>query len=250
MAKILVTNDDGVHSPGLEVLRKHLKKLGDVIVVVPEREMSTASHSLTLRSPLRVSRIKKGIFITSGTPSDCINIGTLGILKEKPVLVVSGINRGPNLGDDITYSGTVAASIESTLRGIPSFAISVASFKNCRFNLAAKFAFILARYILKNGLPSHTFLNVNVPNVSIRSIQGVEITHQGKRIYKENLVKRTDPRGRTYYWLGGDEPTGEIEEGTDFAAVARKKISITPVQLDLTDYKMIDKLRNWHIKFP
>ena len=250
MPKILVTNDDGIHSAGLEVLRKCLKKLGEVTVVVPKREMSTASHSLTLHHPLRISQIKSGVFITSGTPSDCINIGILGILKRKPDLVVSGINRGPNLGDDITYSGTVAASIESTLRGIPSFAVSVASFNNCRFNVAAKFAFILARYILKNRLPPRIFLNVNVPNVSMKKIRGVEITRQSKRVYKEKLVKRTDPRGHTYYWLGGDEPSAEIEEGTDFAAIVKNKISITPAQLDLTDYKMIDKLRNWHIKFP
>ena len=250
MAKILITNDDGIHSPSLEVLRKNLEKLGDVIIVVPEREMSAASHSLTLRRPLRVSQIKKGIFITDGTPSDCINIGMLGILKGKPDLVVSGINMGPNLGDDITYSGTVAASIEATLRSVPSFAISAASCKNCKFNVAAKFAFVLAQYILKNGLPSRTFLNVNVPNVSIKRIKGIEITRQGKRIYKEKLVKRTDPKGREYYWLGGEEPSSEIEERTDFAAIARNKISITPVHLDLTNYKMIDKLRNWHIKFP
>lgn len=250
MPKILITNDDGIHSPGLEILRKHLKKLGDVIAVAPEREMSTASHALTLHHPLRISQIKKKVFITNGTPSDCINIAILGILKEKPDLVVSGINRGPNLGDDVTYSGTVAASMEATLRGIPSFAISVASFKNCRFNVAAKFAFILARYILKNGLPAHTFLNVNVPNVNLKNIRGVGITRQGKRIYKEELIKRTDPRGHTYYWLGGIEPSSEIEAGTDFAAIARNKISVTPSQLDLTDYKMIGKLRKWHIKFP
>lgn len=250
MPKILITNDDGIHSPGLEALRNHLKKLGDVTVVVPERDMSTASHSLTLHHPLRIFQIKKEVFITNGTPSDCINIGILGILKEKPDIVVSGINRGPNLGDDMTYSGTVAASIEATLRGILSFAISVASFKNCRFDSAAKFAFILAQYVLKNRLPDHTFLNVNVPNVSVRSIRGVEITRQGKRIYKEKIVKRIDPRGHTYYWLGGDEPSAEIEKGTDFAAIAKNKISVTPVHLDLTCYKMIDKLRRWHIKFP
>jgi 5'-nucleotidase len=249
MLKILITNDDGVHSPGLEILRKHLKKLGDVTVVVPERDMSTVSHSLTLHHPLRVSRVKKGVFITNGTPSDCVNIGILEILRGKPDIVVSGINKGPNLGDDITYSGTVAASIEATLRGILSFAISVASFKNCKFDPASKFAFILAQYVLKNGLPDHTLLNVNVPNVSTRSIRGVEITRQGKSIYKERLVRRVDPRGNTYYWLGGDEPSSEVEKGTDFAAIAKNKISVTPVCLDLTDYKMIDKLQGWRIKY-
>lgn len=248
--KILITNDDGIYSPSLEILRKYLRKLGDVIVIVPDRERSTVSHALTLHNPLRVSKVKRGVFITNGTPSDCINIGILEILKRKPDLVVSGINSGPNLGDDITYSGTVAASIESAIRGIPSFAISVASFKNCKFNTAAKFAFVLAKYLFKNRLPYKTFLNVNVPNVDIKNINGVEITRQGNRIYKEKLIKRTDPRGRTYYWIGGDEPSAKLEEGTDFTAIAQNKISVTPVQLDLTDYKLIDKLRKWRIKLP
>jgi len=249
MVKILLTNDDGIHSPCLQGLERSLARIGDVTVIVPEKEMSTVSHSLTLNHPLRVHKIRKNTYITNGTPSDCINIAIMEIFKKKPDLVVSGINMGPNLGDDVTYSGTVAASIEATLRGMTSFAISLAAFKNCKFDAAIEFAYVIAKEILKKGLPKRVFLNVNVPNVSQEEIKGVEITHQSKRVYKEELIKRIDPRGNAYFWLGGEEPSANYEKGSDYTAVADKKISITPVQLDLTDHKMIKKLEKWNIKF-
>jgi len=248
MKKILLTNDDGVHSPCLEDLRKSLSRLGEVTVVVPEKEMSTVSHSLTLNHPLRVQKIRKNVYITNGTPSDCINIAVLEIFKTKPDIVVSGINMGPNIGDDVTYSGTVAASIEATLRGMTSFAISLAAFKDYKFDAALEFSYIMASEILKRGLPKRMFLNVNVPNIPLKEIKGVEITHQAKRVYKETLVKRIDPRGNAYFWLGGDAPSADFEKGSDYSAVLKNKISIMPVQLDLTDYKMINKLKSWDIR--
>jgi len=250
MKKILVTNDDGVHAPGLEALIQGLSGLGEIIAVVPNQERSSASHSLTLHHPLRVTRVRKDIYVTTGTPSDCVIIGMMEILKEKVDLVVSGINNGPNLGDDVTYSGTVAAGIEATLRGVLSFAVSVASFRACRYDAAAGFAGRLAGYVLKKGLPEGTFLNVNVPNIRPAAIKGVQITRMGKRIYRDEMVRRRDPRGGTYYWIGGKEPSAEKGSGTDCAAVARGWISVTPLQLDLTDYKSIKGLRNWRIKYP
>lgn len=251
MIRILVTNDDGVYSPGLVALVGELKKLGKVTAVVPHQERSSVSHSLTLHAPLRINRFSDNIFITTGTPSDCVLIGLFDVLKKyKPDIVVSGINIGPNLGDDITYSGTVAASIEATMRGVASFAVSVASFSKCRYDVAAKFSYKLSKYILENGLPGNTFLNVNVPNVPPSKIRGVKITRLGKRIYKDTLVKRHDPRGGVYYWIGGAEPASDIRDGTDTASILKKYISVTPVHLDLTNYKLIEELHSWNIRFP
>jgi len=248
--RILLTNDDGIHSPGLEVLKKELSELGRVTVIVPANDRSTVSHSITLRHPLRITRIKEDVFTTTGTPSDCVIIAIFDIFRRKPDLVVSGINKGPNLGDDITYSGTVAASIEATLRGVASFAISVASFKNCRYDVAGRFGRKLAEYIFEKGLPQDTFLNVNIPNVPLQKIKGVRITHLGRRIYRDKLIRRKDPHGEIYYWLGGEKPTDELEPGTDCSAVRCKYISVTPVHLDLTNYRALDILRKWRIKFP
>lgn len=251
MTRILVTNDDGVYSPGLEVLMKELAKIGEVTSVVPHQERSSVSHSLTLHSPLRINKVRKNIFTSTGTPSDCVLIGLFDIMKKnKPDIVVSGINMGPNLGDDVTYSGTVAASIEAILRGFPSFAVSVASFSRCRFDVAAKFSRRLAEYVLERKLPSNTFLNVNVPSVAAGKIRGVEITRLGRRIYKDTLVRRKDPRGGVYYWIGGKEPASDMKEGTDSAAVMKNKISVTPVHLDLTNYGLMSELENWNIEFP
>ena len=251
MIRILVTNDDGVYSPGLETLMGELKKLGKVTAVVPHQERSSVGHSITLHSPLRINRFKDNVFITTGTPSDCILIGLFDVFKEhRPDIIVSGINIGPNLGDDITYSGTVAASIEATMRGVPSFAVSVASFSQCRYDVAAKFSHKLSKYILENGLPENTFLNVNVPNVPPSKVRGVKITKLGKRIYKDKLIKRRDPRGGVYYWIGGGEPASDRRDGTDTSAILKNSISVTPVHLDLTNYRSIEELRNWNIQFP
>lgn len=241
---ILVTNDDGIHSPGILTLAEHLGCLGDVVVVAPDRERSAVGHSLTLHSPLRAESIRPGYFAVDGTPTDCVHLGIYGLLGRKPDLVVSGINRGSNLGDDLTYSGTVSAAMEATLMGVPSFAVSLDgdSFHKDDFSIAGEFALDMARMVLRQGLPPDTFLNVNVP---AGVPEGVCLTRQGKRVYEESLVEKTDPRGRKYYWVGGGELGFKDIPGTDFHAVHRGSISVTPLHLDLTNYRSFDDLDRW-----
>jgi 5'-nucleotidase len=198
---------------------------------------------MTLHRPLLIEQIKDSVFSVNGTPTDCINIAVKGLLKEPPKLVVSGINKGPNLGDDITYSGTVAGAMEGILLGIPSIAISVVARESFRFAEAAEVAAGIARQVLQEGLPAGTLLNINVPNLPIGDIQGTRITRLGKRIYHQMTVERVDPRGKKYYWIGGGEPDWEREEGTDFDAVDRSFVSITPLHLDLTDHASFERIR-------
>ncbi|HXX65221.1 MAG TPA: 5'/3'-nucleotidase SurE [Bacteroidota bacterium] len=240
---ILVTNDDGVYSPGIQVLAKRLRELDAVVIVAPDRERSAAAHSMTLHRPLFIEEIRESMFSVNGTPTDCVNIAVKGLLKETPRLVVSGINRGPNLGDDVTYSGTVAGAIEGLLLGIPSFAISIVAREDFRFAEAAEVALRTAGRVLEQGLPDGTLLNINVPNQPMDALQGTRITRLGKRIYHQMTVERVDPRGKKYYWIGGGEPDWEREEGTDLDAVDRNFVSITPLHLDLTDYDSFDRLR-------
>jgi 5'-nucleotidase len=240
---ILITNDDGVYSPGIQVLAKRLRELDEVTIVAPDRERSAAGHSMTLHRPLLIEQVREGVYSVNGTPTDCVNIAVKGLLPKTPQLVVSGINKGPNLGDDVTYSGTVAGAIEARLLGVPSFAISVAARENFRFAEAAEVAVRVAQMILEQGEAEGTLLNVNVPNLPLPEIQGTAITRLGKRIYHQMTVERVDPRGKKYYWIGGGEPDWEHEEGTDFDAIDRKMVSITPLHLDLTDYASFDKLR-------
>src|SRR5574337_383805 len=223
---ILVTNDDGVYSPGIQTLAKRLRELDTVVIVAPDRERSAAGHSMTLHRPLLIEEVREGMYSVNGTPTDCVNIAVKGLLKETPRLVVSGINKGPNLGDDVTYSGTVAAAIEGILLGIPSIAVSVAARENFRFAEAAEVAFSTAVRALEQGLEPGTLLNINVPNLSIAEIKGTRITRLGKRVYHQMTVERVDPRGKKYYWIGGGEPDWEREEGTDLDAVDRGMVSI------------------------
>ncbi len=245
---ILLSNDDGVHSEGLQALEERLKGLGKVVVVAPDRERSAAGHSLTLNRPLRAVQLGANRYVVDGTPTDCITLAVMRILKGKPDLVVSGINLGPNLGDDVTYSGTVSAAFEATLLGVPAFAVSVVAKEDFIFDGAADFSLYLAELIFKKGLPPDTLLNVNVPNLPLSEIAGVEITRQGKRIYSEVIVEKVDPRGRTYYWIGGEEPTWERLGGTDYEAVMENKISITLLHLDLTNYSAMQELRSWDFR--
>ncbi len=221
--------------------------MGEVFIVAPDRERSAASHSLTLHKPLRVEKIGPNAYAINGTPTDCINLAVNGILKKRPDLVVSGINKGGNLGDDVTYSGTVSAAMEGTLLGIPSFAISLVSIsrENFDFKNAARFAARLARFILKNRLPKDTLLNINVPDVD--EIKGYRITKQGKRLYGDAVVEKVDPRGKKYYWIGGDILKWEGGEDTDFKAITSNFISITPVHLDMTNYASFKELHKWKI---
>lgn len=246
--EILLTNDDGIRSEGLHILKKSLSKLGRVIIIAPDRERSACGHSLTLTHPIRVEEVDDDTFVTDGTPSDCINIGILGILYKKPDLVVCGINPSPNLGDDITYSGTVSGAMEGTLLNIPSFSISIASYSNIKFDFAAEFAYKISKFILEKGLPPHTFLNINIPNLPKEKINGVAITCLGRRTYEEELVKRIDPRGKVYYWIGGRCIIDEVgSDGTDIKAIQENKISITPLHLDLTNYAVIPEIKRWEL---
>lgn len=241
-----MTNDDGVLSPGLTVLAGALSELGRVVVVAPDRERSAIGHSLTLHAPLRAERLKENFFSVTGTPTDCVNLGIHGLLDHRPDLVVSGINRGGNLGDDITYSGTVAAAMEATLMDVPAFAVSLEStrFEASDFEAAGRFSAYLAGQVTDNGLPPDTFLNVNVPAGEVR---GVMLTRQGKRKYTEGVAEKIDPRGKKYYWLGGGDLDFQDVEGTDFHAIVNHYISVTPLHLDLTNYRSFDALSSWDL---
>ncbi|MCD6580291.1 MAG: 5'/3'-nucleotidase SurE [Desulfuromusa sp.] len=241
---ILVTNDDGVRSPGLRALAAMLSELGQVVVVAPDRNRSAIGHALTLDHPLRAEEIKPQVFAVDGTPTDCVNLGIHGLLPKRPDLVVSGINRGSNLGDDITYSGTVCAALEATLMGLPAFAISL---DTDRFNdedlaLAATFSKDLAKKIIETGLPEDTFLNVNVPS---GSCVGAQLTRQGKRLYGESVVSKQDPRGRKYYWIGGSEVGFEDISGSDCNALQQGLISITPLQTNMTNERTYAEMERW-----
>ncbi len=245
---ILVTNDDGIYSEGLIVLAKALREVGDVFVVAPQTEKSAIAHSLTLHRPLRVEKIKKNIYAVDGTPADCVHLGVNAILLERPRLIVSGINKGGNLGDDVTYSGTVSAAFEGTLLGIPSFAISLVSRSQFKFHTAARFAVRVAQYIIKKGLPKDTFLNINVPNLEEKEIKSYKITTQGRWTHDgSGVIEKVDPRGKKYYWIGGGQLVFDKGKDTDFEAVSHSYISITPLHLDLTNYASIRELKKWRI---
>lgn len=249
--KILLTNDDGIYAPGLLALKRELEILGDVYAVAPDRPRSATGHSITLHKPLRVSRIELADgstgYATNGTPSDCIVLALAAVLDDDPDLVVSGINPGPNLGEDLSYSGTVSAAMEGAICGFPSFAISLAGEDVFDFHAAAKFAVRLASKIHQNSLPKDMLLNVNVPALPEGEIAGVSITRQAKRRYRGRIETRIDPRGREYYWLGGELLDEEPPEGTDVDAIQHNQISVTPIQLDFTEYRFMDELRTWQI---
>jgi 5'-nucleotidase len=247
MTKILVTNDDGIHSAGIKALAEALEELGDVVVVAPAHEMSAASHSLTLMRPLRIDKIDERHYSVDGTPTDCITLAMSHILKDDlPSLVVSGINKGGNLGDDVTYSGTVAGALEASIYGLPGIAMSLVQRVNFDFGPAAELARELARRVLGDGLPQGTLLNVNVPPGPVR---GVRVTKQGTKIIKPTIIEGTDPRQRKYYWIGEESLTWNEEEGTDYEALRHGLVSITPLRNDLTDYRVLDEIksRDWDV---
>ena len=245
MKHILVTNDDGVHAPGLKILFEQSRALGQTVIIAPEQDNSAASHSLTMTRPLRVRKINQNIYSINGTPTDCVTIGIGKLLPQKPHLVISGINPGPNLGDDVSYSGTVSAAIESTMLGIPAIAISLAAESEpLHYETAAAFVGRLAEMILAKGLPRDTLLNVNVPNIAPEKIAGVAFTRRGRRLYDDAIKETYDPWGRKHYWIGGGTPTFDAGEDTDSAAISVNKISITPMHLDPTNYEALRLLQN------
>src|SRR5438093_628721 len=240
MSVVVLTNDDGVHAPGLAALERALAELGDVYVLAPEREQSACGHALTLHRPLRVQRFSERRHSVNGTPSDCVNLGVLGFLPERPVLVVSGVNHGSNLGDDVTYSGTVAAAMEGTLLGVPSIAVSLVDGGD--LDVAARVARLIAMRVLVGGLPAKTLLNVNVPAQPPR---GIRLTRLGHRVYLGKVVEQADPRGRSHYWIGGGEPKWDALDGTDMCAVHEGYVSLTPLHLDLTNHRALMELNDW-----
>ncbi|MBU0730320.1 MAG: 5'/3'-nucleotidase SurE [Proteobacteria bacterium] len=245
---ILLTNDDGVYAPGLKAICDVMRNIGRIVVVAPERDNSAASHSLTMHRPLRVRKIDEDVYMIDGTPTDCVTIGIGMVLDEKPALVVSGINPGGNLGDDISYSGTVSAAVEGTMLGVPSFAVSLAGEAPFDFSAAAEFSGQLAGKILDKGLFRETLLNVNVPNISKELIKGVRYTRQGRRIYEGAIKETSDPWGRKHYWIGGGTPLWDGREDTDASAVLKQYVSITPIHLDLTNYDALSRLRqDWPV---
>jgi len=251
--RILVTNDDGVFAPGLLALSQEMKKIGQVDILAPDRNWSGGGHVKTIDRPLRVKEVQLAdgteAFASDGAPSDCVALSLLGYLSEKVDLVVSGINPTANLSQDVTYSGTVTAAMESVIWGVPAIAFSLDSNKHhlelVDFREAARLASVIVKKVQSHGLPAGVLLNVNIPDIPKEIIKGFRLTRQGMRVYHDRIDQRIDPRGQPYYWIGGEAPTGIPENGSDIGALSEGYVSITPLQLDLTAYPALHMLRNW-----
>jgi 5'-nucleotidase len=245
MTRILLTNDDGIHSEGLQILEETLREVGDVFVVAPAAEMSGASHSLTLSRPLRIRRIDSRHWSVDGTPTDCVTLALHQILAEDelPDLCVSGINHGGNLGDDATYSGTVAGALEATILGVPGLAISLVARDHFNFADAGRFALMAVRKILSEGLPEGTLLNMNVPQGEIK---GVKVTRQGIKNARPVITEHIDPRGKPYFWIGEQYFRSNSEDGTDYRAIEDGYVSISPLKSDMTDHAALSQIGSWN----
>ncbi|MEJ7619731.1 MAG: 5'/3'-nucleotidase SurE [Aquificaceae bacterium] len=245
MPLFLLTNDDGYFSEGIKALREKLRSLGRVITVAPDRNLSGVGHSLTFTQPLRIRRVDEDFWtVIGGTPADCVHFGYYLFLEgKKPDLVCSGINEGPNLGEDITYSGTVSGAMEGRILGIPSIAFSAFGREDVDFSQMAEVAKKVVLKVLERGMPEDTYLNVNIPNLPEEEIKGFMLTRQGRRAYKEKVLKLSDPSGRPLYWITAEEFGWHLEEGTDYWAVYHGYVSITPLQLDLTNYRAMEYFR-------
>jgi 5'-nucleotidase len=246
---ILCTNDDGYRASGLSVLADAARSLGEVEIVAPDREQSATSHSLTMHFPLRAHRIEGHVQSVDGTPTDCVALAVGELLGARPDIVLSGVNHGPNMGEDVLYSGTVAGAMEATMLGIPAVAFSYAGRD---FERIADFGPILRRLLpqlVKRGsFPDQTLLNVNFPPIPPDSVQGVKVTKLGRRVYTDSITRANDPSGREYFWIGGGGIQWEAEEGTDFQAVQDGYISVTPLHLDLTNYKLLGEVGQWELR--
>ena len=247
--RILITNDDGIESRGLLALKEALDPIGETFVVAPDTNQSAVGHAKTLTRPLRVRERALGDgsvgWSVDGSPTDAVSLAFLGFFDHGFDLVASGINYGANLGDDVTYSGTVSAAMEGVINGCPAFAVSQEYYAHPDFTLAAMAAAMVARNILEHGLSRNELLNVNVPAVSPGECRGIEITRQGHRVYRDELVRRIDPRGVAYYWIGGPPPSGIRRPGTDFTAIVNGRIAVTPIHLDLTARALLKRLQGW-----
>jgi len=250
---ILVTNDDGVDAPGLLALVQEIKKLGQVTILAPDRNWSASGHVKTMHRPLRVEEriLADGTpaLAANGAPSDCVALAILGIVDDPIDLVVSGINPYANIGHDITYSGTVTAAMEAAISGIPAIAVSLHTLGDHvgerDYSTSAFYAKKISEKVLKKGLPDQTLLSINVPNLSVDEIKGIQTTRQGLRVYLDELVRRVDPHGKPYYWIGGEFPSYNPLDGTDSGALDAGFVSVTPIQLDLTDYKLLESIKEW-----
>jgi 5'/3'-nucleotidase len=247
--KILITNDDGIESRGLLALKQALDQLGDTTVVAPDTNQSAVGHTKTLMRPLRVRERVLGDgslgLSVDGSPTDAVSLAFLGYFGHGFDLVASGINYGANLGDDITYSGTVSAAMEAVINGCPAFAISQEYYEHPDFSLAARVAVLVGRNILEHGLSPGELINVNVPALTPEEFGGVEVTRLGKRVYQDQLIQRVDPRGIPYFWIGGPPPSGLAVPGTDFHAVVNRRVAVTPIHLDLTGRRLLRRLKTW-----
>ncbi len=247
--KILLTNDDGIEAQGLALLAEALQGMGRITIIAPAGEKSASSHSLTLRDKITVEKLGNDRYAVDGTPTDCILLGIQGILEEPPDLVVSGINHGPNMGEDVTYSGTVAAAIEGTILGVPSIAVSSLQRKMTSREELAKITRGLLETIISERIPPGSLLNINIPDPSISPISGVKITKLGSRAYRNVLRPEPDEDGKIRYTIGGEEPIWKDDNGTDIAAVRQGCVSITPLHIDLTDYRAIVEMERWRFDF-
>lgn len=243
--RILLSNDDGYFAPGLACLAEALSAIADIIVVAPERDRSGASNSLTLDRPLSLHKSHNGFYYVNGTPTDCVHLAVTGMLDSLPDMVVSGINDGANMGDDTVYSGTVAAATEGFLLGIPSFAISLASLSAGNFSTAARIATEMVQRFENDKLHGPVLLNINVPDVAYGELQGIEVTRLGRRHKAEPVVKSQSPRGETVYWVGAAGSAQDAGEGTDFLALQQNRVSVTPLQIDLTRYGQMEAIKQW-----
>jgi 5'-nucleotidase len=243
--KILLSNDDGYRAEGLRCLAEHLRDLADIVIVAPERNCSGASNSLTLEQPLRLTEVGPDAYFVNGTPTDCVHLALTGLLDEEPDMVISGINDGANLGDDVLYSGTVAAAMEGRFLGLPTIAISMVCREERRFETAGRVARELVSRVLEHSLPATTILNVNVPDLPWEALGGFEATRLGHRHKAEPVVRGTDPRGRPLYWVGFAGPGQDAGPGTDFHAIAAGRVSVTPLKVDLTKHEDIGRIENW-----
>jgi len=245
MVRILVTNDDGIHSPGLTALAEALAALGEVWVVAPDRERTAVAHAVTLHKPLRLHQLAPRMFSVNGTPVDCVNLAVLKVMPKPPDVVVSGINKGVNLGDDVLYSGTVSGAMEGTILGIPSIAVSQEGRQTFRFSVGAEYAARVVRLVLEQGLPSETLLNVNVPNRALRSIKGARVTCLSRRRFDNPIIEKLDPHGRKYYWIAGTRISWSRSQDAAHEAVEEGRVSITPIRLDSTAHDTLDRFRDW-----
>lgn len=243
--RILLSNDDGYFAPGLAVLAETLSSIAEITVVAPERDRSGASNSLTLDRPLLLRQAASGFYYVNGTPTDCVHLAVTGMLDHLPDMVISGINHGANMGDDTVYSGTVAAATEGFLLGVPSIAVSLTSFDGGNYHTAARVVLALVERMRARPLGVPVLLNVNVPDVPYDALQGMRVTRLGRRHKAEPVVKTTNPRGQTVYWVGSAGSAQDAGEGTDFHAISQQCVSITPLQIDLTHYQQLDRVQEW-----